>query len=192
MNEDPGERPKADSGAPPAPSDRARRDAPGARSLWTCAPALILFLAVVADSMQYADADPWGHVRDGQMILSTGHLIRADAFSYSAPGRPWIDHEWLAEVLLALVYNALGVVGLKLLKLLCAGAVVTLLAAALAETGASLVAQFIALAAAAVALIQQMQSGRRFSTTFSSRRCSRCWRGRAMAAVRRSGWWCRC
>ena len=55
------------------------------------------------------------------------------------------------------LYNALGVAGLKLLKLLCAGAVVTLLAAGLAETGASIAAQFIALAAAAVVLIQQMQ-----------------------------------
>ena len=158
MNEDPSEGPRQIATLITAPTDRARRDAlPGARSLLSYAPVLILLLAVVADSMQYADPDLWGHVRFGQTMLSTGHLIRADIFSYSASGRPWIDHEWLSEVAMALLYNALGVAGLKLLKLLCAGAVVTLLAAGLAETGASIAAQFIALAAAAVVLIQQMQ-----------------------------------
>ncbi|MGZ6176457.1 MAG: hypothetical protein ACXWNB_11530 [Candidatus Binataceae bacterium] len=130
---------------------------PSQASLLSHAPALLLLLAVVADSMQYADADLYGHIRYGEMILSTGHLIRADPFSYTAAGRQWIDHEWLAEVLMALVYNALGVLGLKLLKFLSAGAIVTLLAAGLAETGASIAAQFIALGAAAIVLIQQMQ-----------------------------------
>jgi len=130
---------------------------PSQASLLTHAPALLLLLAVVADSMQFADADLYGHIRYGEMILSTGHLIRADPFSYTVAGRQWIDHEWLAEVLMALVYNALGVLGLKLLKFLSAGAIVTLLAVGLAETGASIAAQFIALGAAAIVLIQQMQ-----------------------------------
>ena len=147
MNEDPSEGPKPDTIVGAAPIDRARRCAlPGARSLLSYAPALILLLALVADSMQYADPDLWGHVRFGQTMLNTGHLIRADIFSYSALGRPWINHEWLSEIVMALAYNALGVAGLKLLKFLSAGAVVLLFAAGLAETGASIAAQFIALA----------------------------------------------
>jgi hypothetical protein len=158
MNEDSSEASKPDTSVIAAPIDSAGRDAlPGARSLLNYAPALILFLAVVADSMQYADADLWGHVRYGQIMLRTGHLIHADIFSYTAAGRRWIDHEWLSEIIMALVYNALGVAGLKLLKLLCAGAITTLLAAGLAETGASIAAQFVALAAVAIVLIQQMQ-----------------------------------
>jgi hypothetical protein len=139
-----------------APIDCANRGTLlGKRSLLSYAPGLILFLVVVADSMQYADADLWGHVRYG--LLRTGRLIQADIFSYTAAGRQWIDHEWLSEIVMALAYNALGVVGLKLLKLLCAGATITLLAASLAETGASIVGQYIALAAVAIVLIQQMQ-----------------------------------
>lgn len=134
-----------------------RKALPNTRSLLSYAPGLILFLAVVADSMQYADADLWGHVRYGQIMLRTGHLIHTDIFSYTAAGRRWIDHEWLSEILMALVYNAFGVVGLKLLKLLCAGAIMTLLATGLGKTGASVVAQFTALAAVAIVLIQQMQ-----------------------------------
>jgi len=154
MNETAGE----DSRLTAAPAARPGREAgPGPRSLLRYAPALVLLAAVAADSTQYADTDLWGHVRFGQAMLSTGHLIRADTFSYSALGHPWIDHEWLAEVVMALFYNAMGVAGLKLMKFLCAGATVTLLAAGLAETGASIAAQFVVLAAAAVALVQQMQ-----------------------------------
>jgi hypothetical protein len=158
MNEDSSEASKPDTSVIAAPIDSEGRDAlPGARSLLSYAPALILFLAVVADAMQFADADLWGHVHYGQIMLRTGHLIHADIFSYTAAGRRWIDHEWLSEIIMALVYNALGVAGLKLLKLLCAGAIMTLLAAGLAETGASIAAQFVALAAVAIVLIQQMQ-----------------------------------
>jgi hypothetical protein len=130
---------------------------PGPRSIRKYAPALVLFLAVVADSMQYADADLWGHIRYGQIMLRTGHLIHADIFSYTAAGHRWIDHEWLFEIIMALVYNAFGVAGLKLLKLLCAGAIMTLLAAGLAETAASIAAQFAALTGVAIVLVQQMQ-----------------------------------
>jgi hypothetical protein len=141
-----------------APIDSAGNGAlPGARSLLSYAPALILFLAVVADAMQFADADLWSHIHYGQIMLRTGHLIRADIFSYSASGRRWIDHEWLSEVVMALVYNAFGIAGLKVLKFLSASAVVLLLAAGLAETGASIAAQVIALAGVAIVLIQQMQ-----------------------------------
>jgi hypothetical protein len=64
-----------------APIDSAGNGAlPGARSLLSYAPALILFLAVVADAMQFADADLWGHIHYGQIMLRTGHLIRADIF----------------------------------------------------------------------------------------------------------------
>ena len=82
---------------------------PGSRSICKYAPALVLFLAVVADSIQYADADLWGHVRYGQIMLRTAHLIHADIFSYTAAGHRWIDHEWLFERVMALVYNAFGV-----------------------------------------------------------------------------------
>ncbi len=141
-----------------SPADGVGRQAlPGARSLLSYAPAFVLLAAVAADAVQYADTDLWGHVRFGQVMLSTGHLIRADSLSYSAPGRPWIDHEWLAEVVMALVYNAMGVIGLKLMKFLCASAIVALLAAGLAETGAAPTMQFGVLLAAACGLQIQIQ-----------------------------------
>lgn len=127
------------------------------RSLTRYAPAFVVLLAVLADAMQYADTDIWGHVRFGQIMLRTGHLIRHDIFSYSAPNAPWINHEWLAEVVMALFYNALGVAGLKLMKFLCAGAIVLLLAEDVGETGAAPVLQFAVLIAAAAGLQLQIQ-----------------------------------
>lgn len=141
-----------------APTDRARRGAlPCPRSLFRYAPAFLLLVAVVADSVQYADTDLWGHVRFGQVMLSTGHLIHAEPFSYSAPGQPWINHEWLSEVVMALFYDAMGLVGLKLMKFLCAGAIVLLLASGVAETAAAPVLQFGVLLAAACGLQLQIQ-----------------------------------
>ncbi len=126
------------------------------RSLLSYAPVFVL-LVIVADSVQFADTDLWGHVSFGQIMLHTRHLIRYDVFSYSAPGRLWLNHEWLAEVVMALFYNAMGVVGLKLLKFLAAAAVLTLLALDVAETGAGLGVQFGVLLAAAFGLQLQIQ-----------------------------------
>lgn len=65
-----------------------------------------------------ADPDLWGHVRFGQDILRTGSIRQVDAYSYRTAGRVWINHEWLAEVLFAGVYNAAGPRGLIVAKVL--------------------------------------------------------------------------
>jgi hypothetical protein len=128
-----------------------------ARSLLRYAPAFVLLAAVMADTIQVADTDLWMHVRFGQIVLHTGHLIRSDIFSYSAPGAPWFNHEWLADVVMALFYGAGGVVGLKLMKFLCAAATMALLAIGTAETGADYPAQLAALMLAALGLRLQIQ-----------------------------------
>ncbi len=130
---------------------------PDTRSLLSYAPVFVLLAAVVADSVQLADPDLWMHVRFGQIVLHTGHLLRRDIFSYSAPGAPWFNHEWLADVVMALFYEAGGVVGLKLMKFLCAAAIMALLAMGTAETGAEYPVQFAALMLAALGLRFQIQ-----------------------------------
>ena len=130
---------------------------PETRSLLSYAPVFVLLAAVVADSVQLADPDLWMHVRFGQIVLHTGHLLRRDIFSYSAPGAPWFNHEWLADVVMALFYEAGGVVGLKLMKFLCAAAIMALLAMGTAETGAEYPVQFAALMLAALGLRIQIQ-----------------------------------
>ena len=72
------------------------------------------------------DPDFWWHLRAGQLILAHGGLLGTDPFTYTAATHQWTMHEWLTEVLFALLQRAggLGVIVLLLsvvtwLGLLC-------------------------------------------------------------------------
>jgi hypothetical protein len=101
--------------------------------------------------------DLWGHLAFGRLILTQGHLPPRDIYSYSATGLPWHDHEWLSEVVLALCWSSLGVVGLKLMKLAATAAMMTLLALGAAETGAPMPLQLIVLTTGALAIAPMIQ-----------------------------------
>ena len=76
----------------------------------------ILCYAVFRFSDNTVDTDLWGHVLFGQEFLQTRHLARAEPYSWTAPGHPWINHEIIAEAALGLAHRALGGMGLLLLK----------------------------------------------------------------------------
>lgn len=78
----------------------------------------VICLAVFQFSENTTDIDLWGHVFFGQEFLHTGHLARTDPYSWTANGQPWINHEIIAEVALALAHRALGGAGLLLLKMI--------------------------------------------------------------------------
>jgi hypothetical protein len=120
-------------------------------------PALILVVVAIADIQRWADPDLWGHLAFGRAMLASGHLAFHDPYSYSAPGHLWLNHEWLSEALMAAIYNALGVIGLKLMKFACCGAVFGFLALGLAETDSPASIQFAILIVAAVAIGPQIQ-----------------------------------
>jgi hypothetical protein len=126
-------------------------------SLFHYAPAFLLLVVVVADGAQFADPDLWGHIRCGQAVLEQGHIILRDTYSYSAFGQLYRNHEWLTELLMALIYNHGGVIGLKLWKFTCAALTFGLLAAGLSETGASATVQLYTLMCTSVALTLEMQ-----------------------------------
>ena len=90
---------------------------------------MVLLLIVVADTAQFPDPDLWGHLRFGQAALASGHVIARDTYSYSVAGGLWRNHEWLTEIVMAVFYNSLGVVGLKLWKFGCVAATMVLMAA---------------------------------------------------------------
>ena len=77
--------------------------------------ALVLSAAVLVSSTT-ADPDLWGHVRFGQDIVAMGALHDADPYSFTSD-RPWVNHEWLAEVMMALAYETAGSTGLNILRL---------------------------------------------------------------------------
>jgi hypothetical protein len=52
------------------------------------------------------DPDLGWHLRAGQYMLDTHEIVRADPFSWTMPGYPWIDHEWATDIAMYLIYRA--------------------------------------------------------------------------------------
>lgn len=136
---------------------RAAAPSLGRASLLRYSPAVVLLAALIADSNRHTDPDLWGHLRFGRDFIAAHRLLRHDTYSYSAPGHPWRDHEWLAEIVMALVYNAAGVVGLKLWKFACSALAVIFIVETEAETGAEPALQFFVTLIAALGLVLQSQ-----------------------------------
>ena len=57
------------------------------------------------------DPDFGWHVRMGEVILESG-IPLTDPFSYTMAAFPFVDHEWLTNVLMYLGYRSIGMVGL--------------------------------------------------------------------------------
>ena len=90
------------------------------------------FLVVI--TFTSADPDLWGHVRFGTDILRERTIHQVDTYSFSAD-RPWVNHEWGAEVLSAWAFALGSNAGLVSLKLLIIGSVLWLLNASLRREG---------------------------------------------------------
>jgi hypothetical protein len=54
------------------------------------------------------DADTLMHISSGRWMLDHGTVPTTDPFTYTFLGAPWTAHEWLAQLLLALVHYAGG------------------------------------------------------------------------------------
>jgi hypothetical protein len=112
-----------------------------------------VLLAVVlaaggALSFNEVDPDLWGHVRYGRDTLRHG-LSATTTYSYLAQGYPWINHEILAELVLAAANDALGKTGLLVLKcLLGMGAVALVIRQARKQRTGLLATAVVALLAA--------------------------------------------
>jgi hypothetical protein len=117
----------------------------------------VVFAIVIASADNFADPDLWMHIFVGKLIVGSGHIPSLDLFSYSAAGMPWRNHEWLSQVILALAYENLGVIGLKLLKLICAGVMVFALKRGLEQTHVLTRVHRIILLLTAAAIATQMQ-----------------------------------
>ena len=78
--------------------------------------AAVMSLVLYRFSETVADPDLWGHVTFGRVVWQTGAVSQPDPFSYVTAGHPWLNHEWLSEVIFYLAFAAMGPLGLILLK----------------------------------------------------------------------------
>lgn len=63
----------------------------------------------------FRDGDVSWHVAAGKWILANGRVPNSDPFSYTMAGRPWVAHEWLAEIFHALAFDLASYAGLAAL-----------------------------------------------------------------------------
>jgi hypothetical protein len=81
------------------------------------------------------DLDYCWQVRHGERILASGQIRQPDTFSYTIAGKELPDHEWLYEVLLALVWKGTGDGGLKFVRVCLYIAPLLILARQLRQRG---------------------------------------------------------
>jgi len=132
--------------------------------LWFGSAALALALAVVVLFSLFPahSFDLWWHLRTGQLILDEGRIPDTDPFSFTAQGRAWITHEWLAEVFFHGLHEVGGIDLLVLLKALLSGLAVALSAWAGLAGGDGRAGSKVPFAAMAVLLAAPLLAPRAF------------------------------
>jgi len=83
--------------------------------------ALVAFQIAFRATAPLGNSDVFWQVRTGAVALATGHMPDTEPFSYTIPGVPWNNHEWLFELLAALLHRAFGWGAFRLLVLACWG-----------------------------------------------------------------------
>lgn len=84
----------------------------------------LTYLVFLFARVDVADPDLWWHMRNAQVLLSTGHLPVVDSYSFTAPGAPVLPFEWLSEIPFYLAYKLAGLPAIFLLVFLICTAIV--------------------------------------------------------------------
>jgi len=72
-------------------------------------------LLVALATVTTADSDLWGHLRFGLDMIATHELPSVDPYSFTQD-TPWVNHEWLSELVTAIAWTAAATPGLAVLK----------------------------------------------------------------------------
>jgi hypothetical protein len=110
-----------------------------------------LTLGLVTALGQITTYDIWAILAYGRYILARG-LPTDDPFSFTAGGRPWVDHMWLTQVLFYAIYSGVGRIALMFFKVLVAISTLALVWGTARRRSGSPAAASIATAFAAVAV----------------------------------------
>lgn len=79
-------------------------------------PALCFSFLLYLCFFQVGNTDFWWHIKAGQLLRESGWIV-TDPFAYTRAGEAYIaNHEWLAQVLLSLVYDISGSSGIITLR----------------------------------------------------------------------------
>lgn len=97
---------------------------------------MVAIAAVAVSCFFVSDSDLFMHLKNGERILNSGRLERAEVYSYTTTESEFPNHEWLSNLIGALIWRAGGFELLVLLKAVAVGVIVLMLAASSRLRGA--------------------------------------------------------
>lgn len=68
----------------------------------------VFVFAFLFASRPLSDGDFWWHLKTGEYIVKNLSIPRIDFYSFTVPGKQWVAHEWLSEVIFYLIYTRAG------------------------------------------------------------------------------------
>ena len=72
---------------------------------------LLVTLEFIMTRGSVVDPDIWWHLRNAEYLFQHHQFPRADMYSFTVAGHPWINHEWLSEIPYYLAWRAAGLSG---------------------------------------------------------------------------------
>ena len=74
---------------------------------------LLVTLEFIMTRGSVVDPDIWWHLRNAEYLFQHHQFPRADMYSFTVVGQPWINHEWLSEIPYYLAWRAGGLGGVN-------------------------------------------------------------------------------
>lgn len=99
--------------------------------------AVLLLFAAVAAAFRVRAYDLFWHLASGRWIVEHGRVPRSDPFRFTNDGAPWVDHEWLFQVVAYGLERMVGVAGLEVVRIAAVVGLAALLLTAIRRAGAS-------------------------------------------------------
>ncbi len=91
---------------------------PSANPAWLTRGIILLLGLVAANLLAWRSIEPdlWGHIQYGEDWLHAGEMPTTATHTYSTPDQPWVNHENLFELAVALGQRTIGGLGLMIFK----------------------------------------------------------------------------
>ena len=93
-------------------------------------PAIIaagLFFGLICGAFEITNTSIGWHLASGQWMLEHREILDHDVFSFTSDGTEWVDHEWLFQVISAVLFDLGGAPALVIMRMLIVAALVLLL-----------------------------------------------------------------
>ena len=68
--------------------------------------AVLLLLILIMAVRTPLDTDMWWHLRAGEETWLDKEIYSEDTFSFTRDGEPWLNHSWLSQLIMYLLYSA--------------------------------------------------------------------------------------